>query len=313
MPAAMSGYTDFNPEKDIPSLTGKVVVVTGGTAGIGRATVLALAKRQPAHLYFTGRNTRSAQSVIDGAKGSSPGVEITFVKLDMNSLAAVKEACTQFTHDRLDILMCNAGIMQQPPGVSVNGYERHFATNHLAHAMLIQQLLPTMLKTAKLPGSDVRLIMTTSLGWVIHPKGGILFEALKTSQEGLLGSYYTYGQSKLANIIYAREIARRFPQIISVSVHPGVVQTDLVNDLSWARRYFVYFSQYVQGIGTLTEAQGCLSQLWAAAGARKEQIVNGAYYRPVGVMSNGDLNKTATDLKLAEKLWIWTADVLSKY
>ncbi|KAH8199883.1 hypothetical protein TruAng_005939 [Truncatella angustata] len=270
MPAAMSGYTDFNPEKDIPSLTGKVVVVTGGTAGIGRATVLALAKRQPAHLYFTGRNTRSAQSVIDGAKESSPGVEITFVKLDMNSLAAVKEACTQFTHDRLDILMCNAGIMQQPPGVSVNGYERHFATNHLAHAMLIQQLLPTMLKTAKLPGSDVRLIMTTSLGWVIHPKGGILFEALKTSQEGLLGSYYTYG-------------------------------------------YFVYFSQYVQGIGTLTEAQGCLSQLWAAAGARKEQIVNGAYYRPVGVMSNGDLNKTATDLKLAEKLWIWTADVLSKY
>lgn len=113
--------------------------------------------------------------------------------------------------------------------------------------------------------------------------------------------------------MYAREIARRYPSITAVSVHPGVVKTDLVNTLSTARRAFVYFSQLVQGIGLLEESQGRLCQLWAAAGATKQDLVNGAYYRPVGVMSNGDLNKTAQDPKLAEKLWDWSQEVLSEF
>lgn len=76
-----------------------------GTAGLGKASVLALAKHQPAHVYFTGRDNKAAESVIAEVKQSSPGVGVTFVKLDMKSLASVKSACAQFTHDRLDILL----------------------------------------------------------------------------------------------------------------------------------------------------------------------------------------------------------------
>lgn len=92
-----------------------------------------------------------------------------------------------------------------------------------------------------------------------------------------------------------------------------MVKTDLVNTLSWTRKAIVYVSQFVQGMSLLEESEGSLSQLWAAAGAKKRDLLNGAYYRPVGVMSNGDLNKVAQDADLAEKLWTWSQEVLANH
>lgn len=83
--------------------------------------------------------------------------------------------------------------MNQPSEVSVDGFEVHFAVNHLAHAMFINQLLPIMLHTAELPESDVRLVSLTSLGWQLHPKGGISFDTIRTAQDGFLESEYQYG------------------------------------------------------------------------------------------------------------------------
>ncbi|KAI4595192.1 hypothetical protein KJ359_007168 [Pestalotiopsis sp. 9143b] len=203
--------------------------------------------------------------------------------------------------------------MNQPPGLSADGYEKHFATNHLGHAMITQQLLPVLLKTAEQPGSDVRVVNLTSLGWQIHSKKGIDFDHLRNAKPGFLDSYYHYGESKLANVMYAREIARRYPKITAVSVHPGMVKTDLVNGLSAARKAIVYASSYIMRTPLLEEWQGCLNQLWAAAGATKGDLVNGAFYRPVGVLSNDMLDKAAKDPELAEKLWTWTEEVLARY
>lgn len=83
--------------------------------------------------------------------------------------------------------------MNQPPGLSADGYEKHFATNHLGHAMITQQLLPVLLKTAEQPGSDVRVVNLTSLGWQIHSKKGIDFDHLRNAKPGFLDSYYHYG------------------------------------------------------------------------------------------------------------------------
>lgn len=85
--------------------------------------------------------------------------------------------------------------MDSPPAVSEDGFEIRFAVNHLAHAMIIQRLLPTMLKTAEMPGSDVRLILLTSVGWQMHPKNGIEFDTLHSKQEDLrmLGFSLHYG------------------------------------------------------------------------------------------------------------------------
>lgn len=209
---------------------------------------------------------------------------------------------------------CNAGIMDKPPALSEDGYEIHFAVNHLAHAMVIQQLLPVMLRTAELPGSDVRLIILTSVGWQLHPKDGIAFDTLRTKQENLtmLGFQLRYGQSKLANVLYAAEFARRYPSIKAVSVHPGVVATDLINTLPPTKKAFVYVINRIMGISVVDEKKGRLSQLWVAAGAKRDELVNGAYYMPVGVLSNDKLDKVAKSEELAGKLWSYTEDVLSK-
>ncbi|XXG97293.1 hypothetical protein Hte_003589 [Hypoxylon texense] len=311
---SISGFVNFDPEKEIPSLEDRVIFITGGTAGLGKESVEALAKHDPAHIYFTGRNTEAGESLIAEVKKTNPRVGITFLKMDMASLSSVKKACEQFSHDRLDLLMCNAGIMDTPPSLSEDGFEIHFAVNHLAHAMIIQKFLPIMARTTELPGSDVRLISLTSTGWRGHPKNGIAFSTLRTKQEDLtmFGFNPRYGQSKIANILYAAEIARRYPNIKSVSVHPGVVATDLVNNLPTMRRAFIYTAIWLMGGGIVEPKKGRLSQLWVAAGAKRDELVNGAFYMPVGILSNNKLDKFAKSEELAGKLWSYTEDVLAK-
>ncbi|KAE9372853.1 putative short-chain dehydrogenase [Stipitochalara longipes BDJ] len=312
----LEAFVDFNPEKDIPSLAQKVIFVTGGTAGLGKASVLALAKHEPAHIYFSGRNAEAAKSLVDEVRSISPSVGMTFVKMDMTSLASVKQACNaKFSHNRLDLLICNAGVMFIPPGLSQDGFENHFAINHLAHAMIIQQLLPVMAKTATMPNSDVRIVSLTSTGWMAHPWHGVIFSTLRTTQEGFMGASYRYGQSKLANIIYPAELARQYPdsKINFVSVHPGASHTDLTTTISFGHKIMMKIIFWFLGVSLMEVAQGRLSQLWAAAGAKKEQLVNGGYYMPVGRLSNDRLDKTARSEQLAKELWTYTEDVLAKF
>ncbi|KKY25370.1 putative short-chain dehydrogenase reductase family [Phaeomoniella chlamydospora] len=311
----LEGFVDFNPEEDIPSLEGRVIFITGGTAGLGRQTILALARHQPAQIYFTGRNAKAADALIAEVQDESPSVNLTFIKMDMLSLASVKKACAEFRHRRLDLLMCNAGVMFIPPALSKDGFENHFAINHLAHAMIIQELLPVMLETAKLPDSDVRLIELTSTAWMSHPPNGVTFSTLRTTQEGFMGSMYRYGQSKLANIVYSAELARRYPDsnIKFVSVHPGPVKTELTSTISWYHKLLTNIFFFFTGNSIMEQSQGRLSQLWAAGGARKDQLVNGGFYMPVGYFSNDRLDKTAKDPKLAGSLWTYTQDVLAGF
>jgi NAD(P)-dependent dehydrogenase (short-subunit alcohol dehydrogenase family) len=120
-------------------------------------------------------------------------------------------------------------------------------------------------------------------------------------------------QSKLANIVYARELAKRHPNITAVSIHPGVVETALVTELGYLRKKFVYVTNTLIGADPVVRPeQGCYNQVWAAAAAKTSELVNGAMYYPVGKMSNGDLDKTAQDPKLAAKLWDWTNEELAK-
>jgi NAD(P)-dependent dehydrogenase (short-subunit alcohol dehydrogenase family) len=288
---------NFNPDNDIPPLTGKVILITGGTffstlqaffltlhqlrplligtGGLGKGSVLALAKHDPDHIYFTGRNVQRAQAVIAEAQKAIPGSRLTFLQCDFASLAATKAGMQMFALDRLDVLVCNAGVMAQPAQTSKDGYEIQFATNHLAHALLIKLLLPIMLQTAELHGSDVRIITLTSVGWRGYPKGGVVFQTLNSTQDfGALGPWRRYGQSKLANILYAAELARQHPQLTCVSVHPGVVATDLVNTLGVRDKLMVYAGNKWK---LNTESEGVLNQLWAATTADRAKLVNGAF------------------------------------
>ncbi|KAI2610581.1 NAD(P)-binding protein [Hypoxylon sp. NC1633] len=294
----------FNPEKDIPDLSGKVILITGGTSGIGKETVLFLAAHNPAHIYFTGRNEEAGAAVVVAAKARGPATEVTFIKCDLCSpRARIRQAIADgFKSERLDIFIANAGVMAPPPGLTEEGFEIQWGSNYLAHAVIVQLLRPLMLRTAE-GGADVRLIHVTSYGHNLAPSGGIQFEHLREADAGG-GEFLRYGQSKLAQILYCRAMAKRYPQITGTSVHPGLGNTGLFEHVkpSMTKRLVGLI-----GFFKKSAAECAYNSLWAAT-APVKTIENGQYYEPVGKNPGG--SKMARDEALAEKLWDWTENEL---
>jgi NAD(P)-dependent dehydrogenase (short-subunit alcohol dehydrogenase family) len=156
--AIMVAYLGFDADRDIPDLSSKVIVVTGGNSGVGKESILQLSKHKPAKLYMTARSKAKYDAAILDIKRSNPDANITFLELDLASFASVKMAASTLLAEntRLDILMANTGIMAVPPSLTKDGFKVKFGTNHLSHALFTKLLTPLLLKTAETPGSDVR-------------------------------------------------------------------------------------------------------------------------------------------------------------
>lgn len=126
----------FDPEKDIPDLTGKVIIVTGGSAGLGKETVLQLAKHNPLYIILTARTQKRGDAAIQEIEKEVPASKgkLQFLQLDLGSLKSVKTATETFKrdHDRLDLLINNAGLMASPPGLTEDGYEVQFGSNYVS-------------------------------------------------------------------------------------------------------------------------------------------------------------------------------------
>lgn len=318
--------SNFLPKNDIPDLTGKVFFITGGvyhisllfqkliffsgTAGLGKQAILELSQHNPQHIYFTGRNSERAAEVISEANKQSPSVGLTFIECDQTSLASVEAATKEFiakSSTQLDVLILNAGVMALPPATTKDGYEVQFGINHLAHALFVKAFLPIIRRTAT-EKSDARIVILTSVGHKLPPSGGIVFDKLQTTQETLIGgAWFRYGQSKLANVIYASELAKRYPEIIAVSIHPGVINTELISNLNTLNRIFVHVTTMGQQV---EPHKGAYNTEWAAT-TDKKNITSGSYYEPVGAL--GKRTSYSTDPKLGEKLWEWTQRELEHY
>jgi NAD(P)-dependent dehydrogenase (short-subunit alcohol dehydrogenase family) len=257
--------------------------------------------------------------LISDIKSKHATASLSFIRMDLSSLRAVKEAVAkEFKHDRLDILLNNAGIIVKPAVLSTDGYEIQFATNYLGHAMLTRELMPTLLKTAQEPNADVRVVSLTSAGYEFHRaiKGGISFDELdagSTMSRMMLGGWIRYGQSKFANILFAKELARRHPKLTSVAIHPGLVNTPMNTDMAGWSKIFVNVTSRISGEKWLAPHEGVLNQLWCAVGVEKGVLRNGGYYTPGGVDSTEKLTAEARDEALAERLWEWTEKVLVKF
>lgn len=215
--------------------------------------------------------------------------------------------------NRLDVLVLNAGIMAVEAGTTKDGYEIQFGVNHLSHALLVQQLLPVLEKTAAEPASDVRVISLSSTAHKQAPSVGIQFDTLKSEQRSLGGMipggrWSRYGQSKLANMLYPQELAAHHPSIMAVSVHPGVIFTDLWHNLPISVQLPARMSLLGQGIPV---EEGPYSALWAAT-TERSNLRTGEYYVPGGKIGPR-LNKCATDKELSGRLWDWTEKELSSY
>ncbi|TVY16857.1 putative oxidoreductase [Lachnellula arida] len=294
----------FEPAKDIPSLAGKVILITGGSLGLGKQTALDLAKHNPSELWITSRSAGTGKAAVKEIEKASVGVSVHFIRLDLSSFESVKETAKTFRSSvfRLDIFYMNAGIMGGPHDITKDGYERQFGINHMGHALLFKLLQPLMLKTALIPGADVRVVSLSSVGHRFWRKD-LLFDSMKKSAKDLSPTD-KYCHSKLANLVYARALAKYVPEITSVSVHPGVIRTGLftANGGNW---FITLIRIVILPLTSVSVEDGVQNQLWA--GTAKD-VVNGEYYEPVGIAGKG--SSQAYNDELAKKLWDWTAKEL---
>ncbi|KAF2010907.1 NAD(P)-binding protein [Aaosphaeria arxii CBS 175.79] len=298
----------FSPNKDIPDLAGKVIIVTGGNSGLGKESITQLGKHAPREIVMTARSEKKALEAIKEIETEVPGIKLTFLSLDLSSFDSIKKAARSILerYDRLDVLLNNAGLMGVPPSLTEDGYEMHFGSNHMGPALFTKLLLPLLEKTSKLPGSDVRVVQLSSDAHQFGPKEGILFSQLKTTQADISGTA-RYGQSKLANLLYIKSLAKRYPGIKCVSLHPGVVKTGLATEMMKRYPYLQWLFKIVVNLFFTDVHKGAYGQLWAATG-RSSELESGAYYVPLKKKVTG--NKMVNNDELAEKLWDWTEQEL---
>jgi len=285
-----------------------------GTGGLGRASLLALARHAPRALYFTGRNARAAAAVEAEIRSIDPAVNVVFLHADHSSLSSVENATKQFlaaaSPPRLDALVCNAGVMAKDPALTTDGYEWQFGINHMSHALMVKMLLPTIEHTNAQTGGGARIVFITSAGFRWTPAGGIVFPELKTTQDyWFAGRWVRYGQSKLANLVYAQQLASRYPNACkTVSIHPGSIRTGILDPpLSWLNRVFVFLA--LLGKWSTIE-EGIANTCWTAT-TESKNIDNGAFYEWTGV--KGGLTPDAERQDLADELWKWTQKELTDH
>ncbi|SPN99274.1 related to alcohol dehydrogenase homolog Bli-4 [Cephalotrichum gorgonifer] len=304
----------FDPQEDIPSLDGKVVLVTGGNAGLGKQSVLELARHNPTLIWLAARNLERAQKAADDIREQVPNAPIQTLELDLSSFDSVKAAAETVRSSekgRLDILMLNGGIMAVPPGLTREGYELQFGVNHMGHALLTKLLLPLLLATASGnadagTNQDVRVVTLTSGAHMMVSRGGFNFNSLKTPAENMNG-LARYNQSKLANVLFARHLAKLHPQLTVSAIHPGATQTNLAESVTDSPAIFKLFLKVCGGMFPTVE-EGARNQLWACF---SEDVQSGEYYSPVGV--GGGVSRDGKDDVLAKKLWDWTEVEIKGY
>ncbi|KXH45634.1 hypothetical protein CSIM01_09703 [Colletotrichum simmondsii] len=295
----------FSPEKDIPDLAGKVIIVTGGSSGLGKESVIQLAKHNPAAIYLTARTEARGNAAIKEVEQAVPAAKnkIKYLELDLGSFASIKKSTDAFltSAERLDILMNNAGLMATPPGLTKDGYEVQFGSNYMGPALFTKLLLPILQKTAEQPGSDVRVVNLSSELFKQAPSEGVLLSKCKTPLDDI-SSLARYGQSKLADYYHTRTLSQLYPSIKFVAVHPGVVNTGLFDDFR-KRRPWVGGVISVLGSIFLTDVHaGARAQLWATTAA-SANVKSGGFYNP---KFKEYKEANLYDDKAAKELWDWT-------
>nr|XP_043627722.1 short-chain dehydrogenase TIC 32, chloroplastic-like [Erigeron canadensis] len=229
-----SGFSAKNTAEDVTDGVdghGLTAIVTGPTSGIGLETARVLALRG-VHVVMAARNVEAATKCKETIIKGCPSATIDVMQVDISSLESVRKFADEYISKGLplNILIANAGVMLAPFSLSKDGIEIQFATNYLGHFHLTNLLLDTMKNTAKNCGKEGRIIIVSSEGHRMPYKGGIMFD--KLNDEKCYNSFYAYGQSKLANILHAKELARRLKEegvdnITVNALHPGVIATNL--------------------------------------------------------------------------------------
>ncbi|MFC6090358.1 oxidoreductase [Saccharothrix lopnurensis] len=295
-------------EADIPDQTGRTVLVTGANSGLGLRTAEVLGARG-ARVLLACRSPERGQRALERVLAA--GAKAELVRLDLADLSSVREAAASVrerTDDALDVLVNNAGVMAVPLGRTADGFERQFGTNHLGHAALTWLLMPA-LRTR--PGA--RVVTVSSLA---HQTGSIDF-ADPDYEVRRYSAWGAYGQSKLANLLFSRELARRAAlarlDVTSVAAHPGITATELSANTARSRGNALFgLGAKVFNLVSQSTDQGTLPQLYAATAPDVEP---GGYYGPDGFRglrghpAPSGSTAAARDELAASRLWDLTAEL----
>ncbi|EXJ76258.1 uncharacterized protein A1O5_00766 [Cladophialophora psammophila CBS 110553] len=308
----------WSPES-LPDLMGRVYLVTGGNTGIGFQTVLGLA-RQNATVYIGIRSEGKGAAAIEAVRAEKGDAKVEFVKMDMMDLKTVVRVAEEIIRKEklLHGLVNNAGIMATPYEESSDGdgCEAQFQTNYLSHWLLTFHLLPLLLETSRQsPMGTVRIVNVSSDGHLIFgAPSGIDFNDINQTQTGKGGPWSRYGSSKLANILHAKELNRRYGGsergcIWTASLHPGTVDTKLSTGATGSS-FFQVILPILKFFGAYSKVDtAAYTSLYAVASDEFTQNLSGEYLQPVTKL--GKASKQANDPKLAKDLWSWTLAEMS--
>eukprot|EP00603_Paraphysomonas_imperforata_P007423 CAMPEP_0114429044 /NCGR_PEP_ID=MMETSP0103-20121206/9263_1 /TAXON_ID=37642 ORGANISM="Paraphysomonas imperforata, Strain PA2" /NCGR_SAMPLE_ID=MMETSP0103 /ASSEMBLY_ACC=CAM_ASM_000201 /LENGTH=361 /DNA_ID=CAMNT_0001598329 /DNA_START=104 /DNA_END=1189 /DNA_ORIENTATION=+ len=293
----------------IPRLDGQVAVVTGANTGIGKITVRDLAQKG-ARVVLTSRSVskgNAARQEVCELIGQQEDERcpVTVMALDLASLESVLDFSSQLLDqfDRIDMLILNAGIMFGEYATTAEGFERQWGTNHLGHFFLVERLLPLLMT------SRARVVSVSSSAHNMPYSHGIEFDQLESDKN--YNQFQAYGQSKLSNILFARELSDRFSSsgLSSNSLHPGVIQTELMrhanNDItSLLPTALADFVLYVENLSYnllfMNPDQGALTQLYVATSPDMAGVT-GKFFKPVGMeVAPSALGR---DVSLQRRLW----------
>ena len=283
---------------DIPDQSGRVAIVTGANTGLGFHTAAALADKG-AHVVLAVRNLDKGKDAVAKIKADSPNAVVALQQLDLTSLEAIREAAEEIkaAHQRIDLLINNAGVMWTPKDTTKDGFELQFGTNHLGHftfdGLLLERLLPV-------EGS--RVVTVSSQG---HRTGRINFDDLQSERK--YGRHAAYAQSKLANLMFTYELQRRLAAkgapTIAVAAHPGGSNTELTRNVPGVVRAPL---EAVWGLVTQGADMGALPTLRAAT---DPNVQGGQYYGPDGIGEQRghpklvQSSKRSHDAAVQRRLW----------
>ncbi|KAI0454821.1 putative short-chain dehydrogenase [Xylaria acuta] len=300
----------IHDEDLVNAMTGKVMIVTGSTSGIGVDTVRAL-HLTGADVYMQARNLKKAEAVRDDILRTSEGKgKLDIVLMDLNSFKSIREGVRSFLDktQKLNVLINNAGVRNTPESQTEDGFETQFGVNHLAHFLLFQLLQPTLLASST-PSFHSRVISVTS-----GSHRGSKIDFGNPNLEGAYNPRLAYSQSKTANILMANQIERLYGPlgIHGLSVHPGCIITNLQkHDLPTQEERDDYLRSHplLQKVLKST-AQGAATQVWAAVakvwegqGAVYLEECRKGHECEEPDLLNGGYKAFVFDKEAEEKLW----------
>lgn len=289
------GYTSTAEEVTAGiNLAGKTILITGCNSGLGQETARVLALRG-ARIFGTARTIDKAHTALAafGTQHQGFACELS----DPQSVRACVEA-VKSTGSKLDAIICNAGIMALPKLEKAHGYELQFFTNHMGHFILVTGLIDSLTEAG-------RVVMLSSSAHSMAPKGGIVFDNL--SGDKRYTPWGQYGQSKMANLLFAKELSRRFAgtKRTANAVHPGVIQTNLGRHMP-AIAHMLFGA--IGPIFLKSIPQGAATQCYVAVHG-DTAAVSGEYYADVNIAKP---RSDGNDAALAAKLWDISEEIARK-